>query len=55
MGGDGRTEVIEMRGKRSGEIYKEVMSAIRAEDLNGELAAAKEKGQKMAKPYLKWV
>jgi hypothetical protein len=36
-------------------IYKEIMAAIRAVDIKEELAAAKEKGEVMAKPYLKWV
>jgi hypothetical protein len=52
---NGDTEVIEMRGKRSGEIYKEAMAALRARDLSENLDAAKEKGEAMAKPFLKWV
>lgn len=55
MVANGAIEVIEMRGKRSGEIYKEIMSALRAESLSDKLAAAKEKGVSMAKPYSKWI
>ena len=47
--------MINMRNKRSKEIYKEIMGAIRAEDLNGEIKELKKKAEVIAKPYLKWV
>lgn len=37
------------------EIYKEIMGAIRAEDLNGEFEELKKKAEVIAKPYLKWI
>ena len=52
---NGDKETIEMQGKRSMEIYKEIMSAIRAVDLKNEFKVAKEKAEIMAKPYLNWV
>jgi len=44
-----------MRGKRSGDIYTEIMTALRAVDLSGRFVAAQEKAKMVAKPYLKWV
>ena len=46
---------IDMRRKRSMDIYKEVMGAIRAKDLNGEVEEMKKKAEVIAKPHLKWV
>jgi hypothetical protein len=44
-----------LQGKRSGLIYEEIMRALGAEDLSGEVVVAKEKAEIIAKPYLKWV
>ena len=44
-----------MRGKRSGEIYDEIMGAIRAESLKENLTAAREKAEVIVNPHLKWV
>ena len=52
---DGETETIDMRGKRSRQIYNEIMGKIRAVDLRSELVAAEEKAKIIAKPYLKWI
>jgi hypothetical protein len=52
---NGEKEVIEMRGKRSGKIYDEIMERIGAIDLNGKFAMAKEKAETIVKPHLKWV
>ena len=52
---DGTKQTIDMRRKRSMEIYKEIIAAIRGEDLNGEFKELKRKAEVIAKPYLKWV
>jgi hypothetical protein len=52
---DGGKQVIEMRGRRSGVIYNEIMGALGAQDLKGELVAAKNTGLNIAKPHLKWM
>jgi hypothetical protein len=52
---DGETQTIDMQKKRSGQIYQEIMRAMRAVDLGTDVAAAKEKAKPMAKPYLNWV
>ena len=52
---NGEKEVIEMRGKRSGKIYDEIMDRIGAIDLNSKFETAKQKGEEIAKPYLKWI
>ena len=52
---DGTKVTIGMRRKRSMDIYKEIMGAIRAEDLNVEVEELKKKAEVIAKPHLKWV
>jgi hypothetical protein len=44
-----------MRRKLSEKIYEEIMSALNAVDLSEEFVTAKQKGEGLAKPYLKWV
>jgi hypothetical protein len=50
---NGDTEVIEMRGKRSGNIYKEIVEALRAQPLKELLASAKETADVMANSHLR--
>ena len=44
-----------MRKKRSGKIYDEIMTAIRAVDVRKDFVAVKEKAGILATPHLKWV
>ena len=55
MVANGEKEVIDMRGKRSGKIYEEIMERIGATDLNGKFKKSKQKAEEITKPYLKWV
>ena len=52
---NGETQTIDMRGKRSMNIYNDIMTAIRAVDLSEDFKVVKEKAEVMANPYLKWV
>ena len=51
---NGTTETIDMRRKRSGLIYKEIMAALAAVDLSEKFDDAKAKAEIMSNPYLKW-
>ena len=52
---NGDKEVIDMKRKRSGKIYDEIMERIGAIDLNGKFGMAKQKAETLVKPHLKWV
>jgi hypothetical protein len=44
-----------MRRKRSMVIYRDIMSAIQAVDMNGEVTELENKAEIVAKPYMKWI
>jgi hypothetical protein len=52
--GDGRRERVEMRRKRSGVIYEEVMKVLGAENVEG-IGEVRGEAEGLVKRHLEWV